>query len=52
MRLTQPAMGRLPVGTYPYNIVATDPVADPGGLLPVIAFYGLIRHAAVYLDRD
>ncbi|MCJ2072410.1 hypothetical protein MKK75_27070 [Methylobacterium sp. J-030] len=47
MRLLQPAMAAQPPGTYPYNILAADPVADPSGLSPVTAFYGLITHAAV-----
>lgn len=47
MRLLQPAMAAVPPGTYPYNILAFDPVADPSGLAPVTAFYGLITHAAV-----
>ena len=47
MRLLQPAMAAQPPGTYPYNILATDPVADPNGVSPVIAFCGLITHAAV-----
>lgn len=47
MRLLQPAMAAVVPGSYPYNILATDPVADPNGLSPVTAFYGLITHAAV-----
>ena len=40
-------MSRCPPGDYPYTVTATDPVADPDGDLPVIAFYGTIRHRAV-----
>ena len=47
MRLLQPAMAAVPPGAYPYNILASDPVADPNGLSPVTAFFGLITHAAV-----
>lgn len=47
MRLLQPAMAAVQPGTYPYNILASDPVADPLGLSLVTAFFGLITHAAV-----
>lgn len=47
MRLLKPAMAAVPPGAYPYNILASDPVADPLGLSPVTAFFGLITHAAV-----
>ncbi len=46
-RLLRPAMSRQPPGDYPYTVVATDPVLDPAGDEPVIAFYGTIRHRAV-----
>lgn len=40
-------MSRLPSGDYPYTVTATDPVLDPAGADPVIAFWGTIRHRAV-----
>lgn len=48
MRVLRPAMAACPPGTYPFDLLATDPATG----LTVTAFYGLIKHAAVASLQD
>ncbi|MGU3668020.1 hypothetical protein ACLBX9_27855 [Methylobacterium sp. A49B] len=48
MRVLKATMARCPVGEYPFDILATDPVTG----LTVTAFYGVIKHAAVASLQD
>lgn len=48
MRVPQATMARCPPGTYPHNIIATDPATGQS----VTAFYGVIEHAALLQPQD
>ena len=48
MRVLRTTMARCPPGTYPFDILATDPATG----LTVTAFYGLIKHAATASLQD
>ncbi|MCJ2053981.1 hypothetical protein [Methylobacterium sp. J-070] len=48
MRVPRAIMARCPPGTYPFDILASDPATG----LTVTAFYGLIKHAAVASLQD
>ncbi len=48
MRVLRATMARCPPGTYPFDLLATDPATG----LTVTAFYGVIKHAAVASLQD
>lgn len=48
MRVPRATMARCPPGTYPFDLLATDPVTG----LTVTAFYGVIKHAAAASLQD
>ena len=48
MRVLRATMAACPPGTYPFDLLATDPATG----LTVTAFYGLIKHAAAASLQD